>query len=148
MSAAFAGPSDWTLADMDDSKIWLHKHNTDITGSLQAIKRDEPLEWSAIDKKSFYQQFEERKKRSLGIIGVRDWKATNYKFETRDGVESLIIEGTYFDPSGIEVFFKELHLFYPTETLQFLYTQPITISNAKKYEEEFFSFALTEGVKK
>lgn len=147
ISSAFAGPSDWSQAEMDDTTIWLHKKNTDITGSLQSIKRDGPLDWTNIDKKKFYQDLEERKKRSLSIIGVKNWIASEYKFVTKDGVESLEIKGSYIDPSGVEVVFKELHLFQADETLQLLYTQPSSLSGNKNYEQEFFTFALAGAVK-
>lgn len=143
-SLVLAAASDWNKSEMDESKIWIHKKNSDITGTILTIKRDGPLNWNDINKSSFYQRLEESKKRSLGIIGIHEWKASHYKFETVNGVERLMIEGTYVDSSGLEVLFKEIHVFQAQKTIQLLHTRPKALQTEKKYEEDFFSFALAE----
>lgn len=145
---AFATSSDWILSDMEDSKVWLHKKNSNITGSLQTLTRDEPLDWSKIDKRKFYQELEASKKRSLSIVGVKDWKASQYKFETLDGNERLVIEGSYIDSAGVEVVFKEVHVFRLKETVQLLHTRPKEFAQNTTFEDDFFNFALPGSVKK
>lgn len=147
-SMVFAMSSDWILSDMEDSKVWLHKKNSNITGSLQTLTREEPLDWSKIDKRKFYQDLEASKKRSLSIVGVKDWKASQYKFENNEGTERLIIEGSYVDSAGVEVIFKEVHVFRLKETVQLLHTRPKELAQDKTFENDFFSFALPGSVKK
>jgi hypothetical protein len=139
-----AATEDWSVADMEDSKIWLHKSNPDVTGSIQILKRKEPLNWNTINKDSFYKNFESQKKKSLSLIGVRTWNVSSYKFETKNGLKQLTIEGSYTDHRGNEVVFKELHIFKRHETIQTLHTRPVTLKDDLKYEDDFFTIALQE----
>lgn len=144
LSSAFASYDNWQVTSLNDSKIWQHKTNPNITGTIQKLGRSTVLDWSKINKKTFYQSFEQNKKTGLSFLGVKNWKASSYKWETALEGEKLIIDGSYTDSAGLQVVFKEIHIFQNKNTLQILHTRPLELGQNKKLEEEFLTIAAQE----
>lgn len=137
-SVAFA--SEWKqTSDMDDVKVWMLKSNPDVTAAFQTSIPKEKIDWSKVDKENFFKKFESDKKRSLGIVGIKEWKATNYKWtKTQDGFE-LVVEGTYLDPSQQKTSFKETQFYKSQKTYQILNTWPTSVKDGQKLADEFVS---------
>jgi hypothetical protein len=123
---ACALPKGWVLArHVDDVKIWMLNSNPEITGS----ERPQELKLEGID----FEKFEEKKKKLLGLFGVRDWRASSYR---RDGGK-LIVLGTYVDSKNRTILFKEIH----SPSKQLLFTRPVL---ATKEESESHELLMKE----
>ncbi len=137
----------WKLSrNENDVKVWQLIKNTDVTGSLQVMEKKQETNWAKISKDTFFKNLEEKKKKTLSLIGVRDWTATNYRWtDTANGPE-LNISGSYRDSSDTKIEFQEIHLFRKKKTIQILLTKPADYKLEPALSKNFIDAIMLEAV--
>lgn len=139
VSSSFASPlNEWKLtSNLDNVKVWMLKSNQNVTGALQTSSSNKKINWGNISKDQFFKNFESNKKRTLLLIGVRDWQATSYKWNRVNDAHELVVVGTYIDPGQQKTSFKETQIYKSQRTYQILNTWPTSVSNGEKLADEF-----------
>jgi len=105
----------WSVVrDTNGVKIWLLNSNPDITASIQ----------NASTKFTDLTDFEEKRRSTLSLIGVKNWKVSSYQKHP----DRLEISGTYLDNRGKEISFTEIH----TKNRQYLFSRPTYLEEKEK----------------
>ena len=117
------------------------KSQSDTIGVFHTQALPQPLSFEEARSKKFMDEVTKNKKKMLAVMGITDWTMTRQKLTNRKGYMKWNIEGHYKDSSGEQVFFNEVHLYYPRQLHQILITSPEAGFIKNKVSKEFIKTA-------
>lgn len=135
----------WSLVqDGDRIKVWLHTTNSNVTLTVQTEALSKPVDWTKTTKAQLFQSLEDKKRKLLFLMGIRDWKAEKYNLKKSGEAQELSVSGTYVNSTGEQIAFHEIHIFHSTSTTQALYTQPAKTPMPSGFAEKTLQQVLSE----
>ncbi|MBC75642.1 MAG: hypothetical protein CME64_06470 [Halobacteriovoraceae bacterium] len=118
-------PKGWNLVRSDlGVEVWLKESNHNITASIEIEKAKNQLTWSSVNNTEYFKTLTKSKKKQLSLIGIRNWKSSDYRWVEGPKSKQLIVRGSYTDPSNRKIHFLEVHTFFTTFNKRVLHTWP------------------------
>lgn len=87
--------------------IWKHHKLKGLRASSR-LKAKSSILPTIHNRTKLIKDFEQTKRKALSLTGVKDWQASDYKWQGR---ERLIVTGQYKDRKGKKITFSEVHLY-------------------------------------
>lgn len=115
--------SEWKpVREVEGVFTYTLKSNSDTIGVFHTQDLSKPLSFEEAKSKKFMEEVTKNKKKMLAVMGITDWTMTRQKLTNRKGHLKWSIEGHYKNSSGEQVFFNEVHLYFPRQLHQILVT--------------------------
>jgi hypothetical protein len=138
--------SGWKLArEANQIKVWLRNTNPEITGTLEIRASKKKIDWSKIQRDSYFKTLEAKKIKLLSFIGITQWHAQETSWREQQGVHYLKITGSYTNSSQEKILFIEEHAFLKDKTVQLLHTRPAELQDQHSEGEAIMSFMRKES---
>jgi hypothetical protein len=134
----------WELINRKDNlTMWKFKENAGLRIAVQKFDRKgESRSFKGLSRDQIFKSVEKEKKIVLDMMGLRDWKVSDYKIVQDSKLEKIVMTGTYKNGNGEMIAFCEIHAFAKKEEVQSLLTQPV-----KNEKESLNAAALAEFLK-
>jgi hypothetical protein len=134
----------WELINRKDNlTMWKFKEIPLLRIAVQKFERKgESRNFKGLSRDQIFKSVEKEKKIVLDMMGLRDWKVTDYKIVQDARLEKIVMTGTYKNGNSELIAFCEIHIFTNATEVQSLLTQPV-----KNEKESLNSAALAEFLK-
>src|SRR5690606_6966816 len=127
----------WNQVSTGEVKVWLLNSNADVTASKEERVLTEDVDIKSFDKGKALNRFEDAKKKSLGILGIKNWKIESYKWHEGKEDYKLSVTGSYTNAQKEKIHFLETHIYKKRNVVQYLHTWPSSFSDGLKVANEF-----------
>lgn len=113
----------WELVEGNDNlKVYSHKKEKGYKLSIQ-LKEVKFKDWTKASGEKVYDSIIERKKKMLGLLGIKNWQVHSKKWTPQGKISRLEIKGEYTNSRDQKVEFVEVHEFAESEKRQYLFTR-------------------------
>ena len=137
-SFVFAKTNTWQLAHHHKNVwVWNLTSQKDVIGTLQTSTRSKPVNLKNIQTKNFFKKFKNSRQKTLKMIGITRWTASDYKWKKKSDHYELTLNGTYRNAQNQLIRFYETHLFYQQKTHQILFSHPSKTSINRNIASQF-----------
>ena len=120
-----AKTDNWQLAHHNKNIwVWNLTDQKDVIGTLQTSTNSKSINLKDIPTEDFFAKFKSSRQKTLEMIGITKWTATDYQWKKKKSHYELTLNGTYRNAQNQLIRFYETHLFYQQKVHQILFSHP------------------------
>ena len=116
----------WKLVrDNQVSIVWKARNKKGVYASISIIKGNGNDDVKILQRKFFFKELLNKKRKMLFFAGATQWKIKNHQWQKniKNNASSLIMQGTYKDHQETTITFYEVHKYSHRNITQVLFTQ-------------------------